>query len=170
MGDIDKKDDIAITSKKADIQIGAIEDELDGGAIFLRQNGVKDEHIQELLDDKDRNKKLVRKVDLILMPLLAGTYTLQYIDKSALAYSAVFDLFSTAHLSSAQYSWLASILLGCHGPLFVHTIDGTLSDCTCNDIVISLTLSPSTHGVSLPRRRGWQRSYLATSSHGEPFS
>lgn len=109
--DIEKKITSAtkdsITVEK-DLQTGVITD-LDEGEVFLRENGITNDRLHDLLDDKPRNKRLVRRVDLLLMPLLAGTYTLQYIDKSALAYSAVFDLFTSTHMSSNQYSWLASI-------------------------------------------------------------
>lgn len=91
-----------------DIQEGTIEG-LDEGELFLRQHGFTSDDIQTLLDDSARNKALVRRVDLILLPLLAGTYMLQYIDKSALAYSAVFDLLPSTNMTSAQYGWLASI-------------------------------------------------------------
>uniref|UniRef100_A0A093VLL3 Putative transporter n=1 Tax=Talaromyces marneffei PM1 TaxID=1077442 RepID=A0A093VLL3_TALMA len=91
-----------------DFQTGVVTD-LDEGAVFLQENGITSDRVHELLGDKARNKALVRKVDLLLLPLLAGTYMLQYIDKSALAYSAVFDLFTTTHMTSSQYSWLASI-------------------------------------------------------------
>ncbi|GAM43419.1 hypothetical protein TCE0_050r18216 [Talaromyces pinophilus] len=109
--DIEKKITSAtkdsITAEK-DLQTGIITD-LDEGEVFLRKNGITNDRLHDLMGDKPRNKRLVRKVDLLLMPLLAGTYMLQYIDKSALAYSAVFDLFTTTHMSSNQYSWLASI-------------------------------------------------------------
>jgi MFS family permease len=91
-----------------DIQVGTVTD-LDEGELFLHQHGFSQENLQEMLEDEPRNKALVRRVDLILLPLLAGTYTLQYIDKSALAYSAVFDLLTSTNMSSNEYSWLASI-------------------------------------------------------------
>ncbi|KAL3462236.1 major facilitator superfamily domain-containing protein [Aspergillus heterothallicus] len=94
--------------EEKDIQAGTVTD-LDQGEVFLRQNGFTNEDLQQFLDDEARNKALVRKVDLILLPLLAGTYMLQYIDKSALAYSAVFDLLPSTNMTSDQYSWLASI-------------------------------------------------------------
>ncbi|KGO69909.1 Major facilitator superfamily domain, general substrate transporter [Penicillium expansum] len=106
--EIDKKTPVDDTINEKDVQIGTIT-ELDEGEVFLRQHGFNQEAIQALLDDEPRNKALVRKVDLVLLPLLSGTYMLQYIDKSALAYSAVFDLLSSTHMSSNQYSWLASI-------------------------------------------------------------
>ncbi|KAF3391133.1 hypothetical protein DPV78_011220 [Talaromyces pinophilus] len=109
--DIEKKITSAtkdsITAEK-ELQTGIITD-LDEGEVFLRKNGITNDRLHDLMGDKPRNKRLVRKVDLLLMPLLAGTYMLQYIDKSALAYSAVFDLFTSTHMSSNQYSWLASI-------------------------------------------------------------
>ncbi|KAJ5226348.1 Major facilitator superfamily domain general substrate transporter [Penicillium chermesinum] len=105
MGDVKKS--IPDVEEK-DLQVGTIT-EFDEGEVFLHTHAITHENIQRLLDDEPRNKALIRKVDLILLPLLAGTYTLQYIDKSALAYSAVFDLLSSTHMTSNQYSWLASI-------------------------------------------------------------
>lgn len=103
-----EKGPIKHNGDEKDLQVGTIAD-LDEGGAFLHEHGFTQATIQELLNDEARNKSLVRKVDLVLLPLLAGTYVLQYIDKSALAYSAVFDLFTSTHMSSNQYSWLASI-------------------------------------------------------------
>ncbi|RKL39682.1 hypothetical protein BFJ70_g5934 [Fusarium oxysporum] len=83
--------------------------ELDATETFLRQHNFTNEYIGELLTDTELNKKLIRKVDMILLPMLMGTYMLQYIDKNALSYAAVFDLFTDTGISSDQYSWFASI-------------------------------------------------------------
>ncbi|KAF5013367.1 hypothetical protein FDECE_614 [Fusarium decemcellulare] len=83
--------------------------ELDATETFLRQHNFSNEYIEELLSDTALNKKLIRKVDLILLPMLMGTYMLQYIDKNALSYAAVFDLFTDTGITSDQYSWFASI-------------------------------------------------------------
>ncbi|KAJ9137035.1 Major facilitator superfamily transporter [Pleurostoma richardsiae] len=83
--------------------------QLDATEIFLRENHITNEYVQELLEDEALNKRLVRKIDLMILPLLAGTYLLQYIDKQALSYAAVFDLFTDAGISQTQYSWFASI-------------------------------------------------------------
>ncbi|KAJ1714528.1 MFS transporter [Aspergillus flavus] len=93
---------------KDDIELGQMTS-LDEAELFLQEHGVTDTQLQELLNDSKKSKELVRKVDLIVLPLLCGTYVLQYIDKQALAYSAVFDLFTDAHINSNQYSWLVSI-------------------------------------------------------------
>src|SRR4051794_40703758 len=84
-------DEKQVVSSVKDVQVGTISD-LDEAELFLRDNNITNEYVAELIEDKALNRRVVRKVDLILLPLLAGTYMLQYIDKSALAYSAVFDL------------------------------------------------------------------------------
>ncbi|KAI0574642.1 MFS general substrate transporter [Pyrenophora tritici-repentis] len=87
---------------------GEVED-LDEATLYLREHNITTEYTAELLEDKIANKRVSRKVDLLLLPLLCGTYFLQYIDKQALSYSAVFDLFETTGITSEQYSWLGSI-------------------------------------------------------------
>lgn len=97
------------TLKKQDSAvIGQVED-LDEGSQFLRQHNYTPDFLSELLEDDALNKRLVRKVDLLLLPLLCGTFFLQYIDKQAVSYSAVFDLFETTGITGSQYSWLGSI-------------------------------------------------------------
>ncbi|KAE8380356.1 major facilitator superfamily domain-containing protein [Aspergillus bertholletiae] len=96
------------TTTKDDIEIGHVSS-LDEAELFLQEHGVTNAQLQELLSDSKKSSQLRRKIDLTVLPLLCGTYVLQYIDKQTLAYSAVFDLFTDAHINSNQYSWLVSI-------------------------------------------------------------
>ncbi|KAI4594512.1 hypothetical protein KJ359_008301 [Pestalotiopsis sp. 9143b] len=107
----EKKSSIpAVTDEEpVDLKQGICIDQLDEAEIFLRDNGISHYHLHELLNDKETQRKLVRRVDWTLLPLLAGTYLLQYVDKQALSYGAVFDLFDSTGISSNQYSWLTSI-------------------------------------------------------------
>lgn len=82
---------------------------LDEAELFLRANNISDETLRDLLADEANVRKVVRKVDMRILPLLAVTYVLQYIDKLALGYAAVFDLFSDTKISQNQYSWFASM-------------------------------------------------------------
>lgn len=91
-----------------DIKHGAVQD-LDEAQLFLHEHGIPNSRLEELMGDKIGLNKLRRKVDWYLMPLLCGTFLLQYIDKQALGYSAVFDLFDSTGMTSDQYSWMASI-------------------------------------------------------------
>ncbi|KAL2209721.1 major facilitator superfamily transporter [Sarocladium strictum] len=82
---------------------------LDEAELFLRKNNISNGYVQELLSDDQEVKKLVRKVDLVVLPLLAGTFLMQYIDKQALSYAAVFDLFTDTGITQTQYSWFGSM-------------------------------------------------------------
>ncbi|KAF4465281.1 allantoate permease [Fusarium albosuccineum] len=106
--EVDKKQPIDNDDVEADIKTGSISD-LDEAEIFLQQHGIPHSRLDELMSDEAALKKLRKKVDWSLMPLLCGTYLLQYVDKQALGYSAVFDLFETTGMTSDQYSWMASI-------------------------------------------------------------
>lgn len=50
---------------------------VDNALTFLQQN----EQVSHVLS-KDEEKKLVRKIDLMLMPLMAAVFTIQYLDKT----------------------------------------------------------------------------------------
>lgn len=73
----------------------------------------------------DEDRKVLRKLDFVsgrpsvlgdppflcqtLIPLTMAAYTLQYIDRSAMSYAAVFDFRKDLGLTPTQYSWLGSV-------------------------------------------------------------
>ena len=57
-----------------------------------------------ILEDPVQLKKLVRKIDLTIAPLLAAVYFLQYLDKTTLSYTAVMGIRKDAHLVGQDYS------------------------------------------------------------------
>jgi hypothetical protein len=58
------------------------------------------------------NKRVLRKIDLVILPILLSVYFLQSLDKTTLSYASVFGLITDAKLNpnSQQYSWLGSIV------------------------------------------------------------
>lgn len=77
----DQKDHALSTiSKQDDIEEGQISS-LDEAELFLHEHGITHAQLQEMLNDETESKKLRRRIDCILLPLLCGTYVLQYIDK-----------------------------------------------------------------------------------------
>jgi hypothetical protein len=44
------------------------------------------------------NKRILRKIDLAILPIMLGVYFLQQLDKSTLSYASVFGLIADAHL------------------------------------------------------------------------
>ncbi|KAL5340939.1 major facilitator superfamily domain-containing protein [Aspergillus crustosus] len=58
----------------------------------------------------EEEKKVLRRIDLRVLPLLLGAYFFQQLDKSSLSYVSIFGLVEDAKLVGKQYSWLGSIL------------------------------------------------------------
>ena len=75
-------------------------DDADAALAFLRHHGSS---AASSIDER----RLVRKIDLMIMPLLLLVYNLQYLDKTLINYAAVGCLFSTmrrtSRLLSARY-------------------------------------------------------------------
>ncbi|KAL0066296.1 hypothetical protein AAF712_006727 [Marasmius tenuissimus] len=63
---------------------------------------------EEGLIDPEVEKRLVRKIDWIILPCLAQSDA-QYIDKTTLSYAAIFGIKEDLNLSGTEYSWLSSI-------------------------------------------------------------
>ncbi|GAM38105.1 hypothetical protein TCE0_033r08580 [Talaromyces pinophilus] len=59
--------------------------------------------------DPVAERKLIRKIDMFVVPFICVTYLVTYIDKATLGYAAVFGLQTDLHLHGSQYSWLGSI-------------------------------------------------------------
>lgn len=60
------------------------------------------------IDPQDA-RRVVRKIDTHLLPLLMGTYLLQYLDKTSINSASVFGLQQGTNLHGQQYSWLTSL-------------------------------------------------------------
>ena len=56
------------------------------------------------------NKRILRKIDLAILPVLLVVYFLQFLDKASLSYASVFGLIEHAHLEGEEYSWLGAIV------------------------------------------------------------
>lgn len=58
---------------------------------------------------QDEEQRLVRKIDLIILPYLAVCYAFFYIDKTTLSYAAIFGIREDLDLVGTEYSWLSSM-------------------------------------------------------------
>jgi MFS family permease len=67
-------------------------------------------HDSNVYFDVEEEKRVLRKIDWRVLPLMLGAYFLQQLDKSSLSYTSVFNIQSDANLHGKQYSWLGSIL------------------------------------------------------------
>lgn len=75
------------------------------------KHGDKALHMGEdrVIVTEEDNKRILRKTDLNVLPLLVWVYFLQILDKSVIGYSAVFGLRENAGLVGNQYSTIGSI-------------------------------------------------------------
>lgn len=103
-----KPDDIgAETIEAIDTEPDKRQPHGDKAAEFLEANARAHEHIVITPED---NKRVLRKIDLALLPILLCIYFLQSLDKTALSYAAVFGLIEDTNLVGDQYSWLGAIV------------------------------------------------------------
>ncbi|OAA55794.1 major facilitator superfamily transporter allantoate [Niveomyces insectorum RCEF 264] len=54
-------------------------------------------------------RRLLRKIDRNLMPLLCLVYGLNYLDKTTVSYASIMGFKADAHLTGQDYSWVASM-------------------------------------------------------------
>ncbi|KAJ9616884.1 hypothetical protein H2200_000604 [Cladophialophora chaetospira] len=80
---------------------------------------VKDDRANKILHEAggqrihltpENNSRVLKKIDLRILPVVLGIYFLQALDKATLAYASVFGLVDDAGLVGHQYSWLGSVV------------------------------------------------------------
>ncbi|KAK7581012.1 hypothetical protein V3481_013135 [Fusarium oxysporum f. sp. vasinfectum] len=54
--------------------------------------------------------RILRRIDIALLPLMLSVYFLQALDKATLSYASIFGLIEDTNLEGDQYSWLGSIV------------------------------------------------------------
>ncbi|KAL1750710.1 hypothetical protein FB107DRAFT_279392 [Schizophyllum commune] len=64
---------------------------------------------REITTEEDRRVR--RKIDLWLMPVIVMVYMLQQLDKSSLSYTSVFGIVENTGLKGQEYSWLSSMIV-----------------------------------------------------------
>ncbi|KAG8625959.1 hypothetical protein KVT40_006360 [Elsinoe batatas] len=59
--------------------------------------------------DPEEEKRIIKKIDWFIIPLIAVNYIFFYIDKTTLSYAALYGIREDLSLTGSQYSWLSSI-------------------------------------------------------------
>ncbi|CAM1508955.1 Fc.00g026940.m01.CDS01 [Cosmosporella sp. VM-42] len=108
----DDRDDfdsnMASAEAEAQIQSKEGDSHRDAAAAMLIKLGRSpDEHISISPADDAR---ILRRIDLALLPLMLAVYFLQALDKATLSYASIFGLIDDTGLEGNQYSWLGSIV------------------------------------------------------------
>lgn len=64
---------------------------------------------QDIETSKEEAKKVLSKIDRRVVPILFGTYMLQYLDKNSLNFASVYGLQEGTHLHGQDYAWLGKL-------------------------------------------------------------
>lgn len=75
--------------------------------LLIKLGRSPDEHITISPADDAR---ILRRIDLALLPLMLAVYFLQALDKATLSYASIFGLIDDTGLEGDEYSWLGSIV------------------------------------------------------------
>ncbi|PLN80217.1 putative MFS allantoate transporter [Aspergillus taichungensis] len=74
------------------------------GALELLAAGGRSDNL-----DPEASGRLVRKIDLYVMPLICVVYFLQYLDKIAISYASVTGMRESTNLHGNQFNWVSSM-------------------------------------------------------------
>lgn len=61
--------------------------------------------------DEATNKRLLRTIDLHLMPIMCLVYGINYLDKTTISYASIMGLKTDLNLQGDDYQWLGSMLV-----------------------------------------------------------
>ncbi|KAJ9624323.1 hypothetical protein H2204_010879 [Knufia peltigerae] len=90
-----------------------VESKIESATVNARNdkaNKILNESGQRVVLTPENNSRVLRKIDLFVLPIVLGIYFLQALDKATLAYASVFGLVEDANLHGQQYSWLGSVV------------------------------------------------------------
>jgi sugar phosphate permease len=76
----------------------------DKAAQFLKQAG------HDVIVTPEDDKRVLRRIDLHLLPVILFVYCLQSLDKTTLSYASVFGLIEDTNLKGQEFSWLGSVV------------------------------------------------------------
>ena len=75
---------------------------------YLDDNYELYKHAKDLETDPAEIKRVLRKIDFRIIPILFVTYMLQYLDKNSINFASVYGLQKGTHLKGQDYSWLGT--------------------------------------------------------------
>ena len=64
---------------------------------------------EEIAIDEELKTRLLRKIDLHIMPMMCMVYGLNYLDETTLSYASIMGLETDLNLTKSNYQWLGSL-------------------------------------------------------------
>lgn len=108
-----EKDDLAVSNDGAREKNGHVDESVVEEKSRLRIDDEAGDLAAKALTsgplDPELSKRVLRKIDMYILPFLCITYALQFIDKTSLGYSSVYGIIDDNNLKGQDYSWASSI-------------------------------------------------------------
>lgn len=111
--DSTKAAEVADAYRSSDDITALPDQDLDENYEFYRATG-------DLEATEDEIKKVIRKIDVRVVPVLFVIYFLQYLDKNSINFANSYGLSEGTHLQGQDFSWLSTAPSGCRR--FVHEL------------------------------------------------
>ncbi|OMP86146.1 putative transporter [Diplodia seriata] len=113
--------------------------------------------LDEMEVSPEDDRRILRRIDCCLLPILAISYMFQFLDKQAMGYTAILDLRTDLHLSGPAYSWAGSIFyfgyLAASWPvaalLVRFPVGKTLATSVCAWAVVLILMAACTNAAGL---------------------
>ncbi|KAJ9133014.1 Major facilitator superfamily transporter allantoate [Pleurostoma richardsiae] len=108
-GDPEKEKAVDVASTHSGADVGVImkhADKNDADEALKVLQGLNGETVEMTAEEE---RRLLRKIDLHLMPLLCLVYGLNYLDKTTVSYASIMGLRTDINLHGQQYSWIGSM-------------------------------------------------------------
>ncbi|QLI74826.1 uncharacterized protein G6M90_00g113860 [Metarhizium brunneum] len=86
---------------------GTEKTEREGSTMHAEETKTHEVYDEVLSPEED--KRLLRKIDMCLLPVMALSYMFQFLDKTALNSTAILGLREDLHLTGEEYSWSSGI-------------------------------------------------------------
>ncbi|KAL0264708.1 hypothetical protein SLS55_000659 [Diplodia seriata] len=107
------KDDLAVSNEPPAEKSGVVDESVVEEKSRLRIDDEAGDLAAKALTsgplDPELSKRVLRKIDMYILPFLCITYALQFIDKTSLSYSSVYGIIDDNNLKGQDYSWASSI-------------------------------------------------------------
>lgn len=104
-----KSGDNSIEKQAINVTVESLGNEVEDDAeIHDKAFSILKGHIEEAVTEEE-NKRVRRKIDLRILPLITLVYGMNYVDKAALSWAVMFNLKKDIHIDGNQYSWISAI-------------------------------------------------------------
>ena len=104
LGTLDTPSPSNALSKKSEVPALQLTEVDEAFKLYQALHGREHAHATEA-----QRRRVLRKIDLIMLPVMCTVYGLQFLDKTTLSYASVMGISKDIGLTKNEYNWLASV-------------------------------------------------------------